>query len=96
MSGPGVTVAGAAHVSVETVVTWLRAHLGETLGTSPEALATDVPLAVYGVSSLVCAVLLADLEDAYGVQLDPADVPVDVSLGQLAGIAAAARRSIDH
>ncbi|GAB1640674.1 acyl carrier protein [Krasilnikovia sp. MM14-A1259] len=82
---------GNPAVSAEAVVAWLRTHLGDTLGVAPESLDGDAPLAVYGMTSLVSAILLADLEDAFDIAVDPADVPPDVTLTQVAEIAVAAQ-----
>ncbi|RZU54510.1 phosphopantetheine binding protein [Krasilnikovia cinnamomea] len=85
------TTAGNPGVSTAAVVAWLRTHLGDTLGVAPDSLDGDAPLAVYGMTSLVSAMLLADLEDEFDIAVDPADVPPDVSLIQVAEIAVAAQ-----
>jgi acyl carrier protein len=65
---------------------WLVTALGETLQTDPRSIRRDVPLWEYGVDSLVAATLIAEVEDALGVWVDPGEVPPGITLDELAAI----------
>ncbi|MFG2648282.1 acyl carrier protein [Streptomyces sp. NPDC048436] len=76
---------------------WLAQRLALYLGQSPDAIGLEVPLAAYGLDSVIALSLCGDTEDEYGVELDPTvvyDYPTIVELARhLAGILPESTRS---
>jgi acyl carrier protein len=51
---------------------WTRNHLAARLGLAPEAIFLDRSLADYGLDSVDGVLLAGELEDVFGVEVDPA------------------------
>jgi acyl carrier protein len=68
---------------VERCTVWLRERIAESLQLPAVDLADEVPLTMYGLDSLLTAVVLADVEDWLGVDLDPSAMPAQPTLREL-------------
>jgi acyl carrier protein len=51
---------------------WIREHLGKVLGVPPETIALDKDLASYGLDSVDAVLMAGELEEAMGLEIDPA------------------------
>ena len=51
---------------------WVRSHLGRVLGMAPEQVGLDRTLADYGLDSVDAVLMAGELEEAFGVEIDPA------------------------
>ncbi|MDN3022224.1 acyl carrier protein [Streptomyces sp. S.PB5] len=54
-----------------TLTDWLAQRVAEYLRTPPSEIDPAVPLAQYGLDSVAALSLCGDVEDAFGVQIDP-------------------------
>lgn len=68
---------------VEHCTAWLRGRIADSLQLPAADLGDDVPLTMYGLDSLLTAVVLADVEDWLGVDLDPSAMPAQPTLREL-------------
>jgi acyl carrier protein len=50
--------------------TWLTERVAYYLDEAPERIATDVPLATYGLDSVYAFVICGDIEDRFGVTVE--------------------------
>ncbi|MFE6159104.1 acyl carrier protein [Streptomyces sp. NPDC056486] len=84
-----MTTAAHDHVVAE-LCQWLTERLALHVRQSPDAIGLEVPLAAYGLDSVIALSLCGDAEDAYGIELDPTvvyDYPTIVELARhLAGV----------
>jgi acyl carrier protein len=51
---------------------WVRGHLGRVLGIAPDLIALDRTLADYGLDSVDAVLMAGELEEAFGIEIDPA------------------------
>ena len=51
---------------------WVRSHLGRVLGMAPEQVGLHRTLADYGLDSVDAVLMAGELEEAFGVEIDPA------------------------
>ena len=51
---------------------WVRGHLGRVLGIAPNLVALDRTLADYGLDSVDAVLMAGELEEAFGIEIDPA------------------------
>jgi acyl carrier protein len=51
---------------------WTRNHLGRLLNLAPESISLERSLADYGLDSVDGILLAGELEEAFGVEIDPA------------------------
>jgi len=65
---------------------WLTERLAAELDRDPAGLRPDVLLAEYGMDSIQAATLIADIEDAWGLALDPAVVWEHPTIAELAEV----------
>lgn len=71
---------------LDEVASWLRTRLSDSLRVSPEAIRPDAPLALYGMDSLIGAMMLTEIQDEWGVLVDPSDVPPGMTIDDLADL----------
>jgi acyl carrier protein len=50
----------------------LRTHLGQVLGMAPEAIDLSKGLSTYGLDSIDAVLMAGDLEESFGIEIDPA------------------------
>ena len=58
-------------MSADTLRTWLTTRVAAYLDRSPEEIDPAQPLSRYGLDSLTAVALCADIEDEYGIEVDP-------------------------
>jgi len=51
---------------------WVRGHLALLTGMAPETIAFDRTLGAYGLDSVDAVLMAGELEEALGVEIDPA------------------------
>ncbi len=51
---------------------WVRCHLGRLTGMAPEAIVLDRKLGDYGLDSVDAVLMAGELEDHFGIEIDPA------------------------
>lgn len=51
---------------------WVRNHLAQVLGVAPESIAFDKALSSYGLDSVDAVLMAGELEEAFGIEIDPA------------------------
>jgi acyl carrier protein len=51
---------------------WVRAYLAQVLGVAPESIAFDKGLNNYGLDSIDAILMAGELEEAFGIEIDPA------------------------
>lgn len=51
---------------------WVRRHLSGVLGIAPEHVVLDRTLAEYGLDSVDAVLMAGELEEAFGIEIDPA------------------------
>lgn len=51
---------------------WVRNHLASLLGVSPDSILLDRSLADYGLDSVDAVLMAGELEEALGIEIDPA------------------------
>jgi acyl carrier protein len=51
---------------------WVRAHLAHVLGVSPESIDIGKGLSTYGLDSVDAVLMAGELEEAFGIEIDPA------------------------
>ena len=51
---------------------WVRNHLAHLLGVAPETIVLERSLADYGLDSVDAVLMAGELEEALGVEIDPA------------------------
>src|SRR4051812_27558374 len=69
------TTADRHAAEVERCTAWLRGRIADSLQLPAADLGDEVPLTMYGLDSLLTAVVFADVEDWLGVDLDPSAMP---------------------
>jgi acyl carrier protein len=50
----------------------LQAHLGQFLGMAPEAIDLSKGLSTYGLDSVDAVLIAGELEEAFGIEIEPA------------------------
>ncbi|AKN68683.1 polyketide synthase [Streptomyces sp. PBH53] len=66
------------------LVDWLRDRVAAQTGRPAEEIATDVPLNDYGLDSVYVFGLCAEIEDRYGIEVEPTVMWDHTSLAPLA------------
>ncbi|MGP0070942.1 MAG: acyl carrier protein [Bryobacteraceae bacterium] len=56
----------------QRVSEWVRAHLSKRLGVAPESIDFEKGLGTYGLDSVDGVLMAGELEEAFGVEIDPA------------------------
>jgi acyl carrier protein len=56
----------------DTLRNWVRGHLGRLIGIPPESIALDRKLSDYGLDSVDAVLMAGELEDQFGIEIDPA------------------------
>jgi acyl carrier protein len=51
---------------------WVRSHLAQVLGVAPESVTFDKGLSSYGLDSVDAVLMAGELEEAFGVEIEPA------------------------
>ncbi len=51
---------------------WVRTHLAHVLGVPPESIAYQRALSSYGLDSVDAVLMAGELEEAFGIEIDPA------------------------
>lgn len=65
-----MTVPTAGH-STESLTTWLAERIALYLKREPADIDPDVPLAEYGLDSVAALSLCGDIEDDFGLEMEP-------------------------
>ncbi|MFE5563960.1 acyl carrier protein [Amycolatopsis japonica] len=55
----------------ESVCRWLTEHIARHRKADPATIGPDVPLAAYGLDSVLAVTLVADIEERYDLLLEP-------------------------
>jgi acyl carrier protein len=71
--------------SQEELTAWLKARLAESVELSVDEIQLDVPFANYGVDSVHAFSIIGQLEDHFGLDLEPAVIWDKPTLGALVG-----------
>jgi phthiocerol/phenolphthiocerol synthesis type-I polyketide synthase B len=58
--------------AAEELQFWVRRHLGELVGVAPETIVLDRKLSDYGLDSVDAVLMAGELEDHFGIEIDPA------------------------
>ncbi|GAB2953085.1 MULTISPECIES: acyl carrier protein [unclassified Streptomyces] len=66
------------------IVAWLRGRVAAQTGRPAEEIAPDVPLNEYGLDSVYVLGLCAEIEDEYGIEVEPTIMWDNTSLAPLA------------
>jgi acyl carrier protein len=66
------------------VIEWLRGRVAAQTGRRAEEIAPDVPLHDYGLDSVYVLGLCAEIEDHYGIEVEPTIMWDNTSLAPLA------------
>jgi acyl carrier protein len=77
----------------ERVCEWVRDHLARVLGMAPESVTIDDGLDRYGLDSIDVVLMAGELEEAFGVEIDPARFIACDSLREIIRMTAS---DIDH
>jgi acyl carrier protein len=56
----------------QRLLEWVRGHLAKTLGVAPESIEFDKRLSNYGLDSVDAILMAGELEEAFGIEIDPA------------------------
>ena len=56
----------------ERVMEWVRGHLAQVLGMAPASVSIDQGLSSYGIDSIDAVLMAGELEEAFGVEIEPA------------------------
>lgn len=67
---------------------WLRAHLARVLGVAPESIALDQAVSEYGLDSVDRILMAGELEEAFGIEIDPAGFIACDSFEDIIGVLA--------
>ena len=51
---------------------WVRRHLGRLVGVAPETIVLERKLSDYGLDSVDAVLMAGELEDHFGIEIDPA------------------------
>jgi acyl carrier protein len=51
---------------------WVRNHLAQVRGVAPESVTVDKGLSSYGLDSIDSVLMAGELEEAFGVEIEPA------------------------
>lgn len=51
---------------------WLRNHLAQVRGVTPESVTVDKGLSSYGLDSIDAVLMAGELEEAFGIEIDAA------------------------
>jgi acyl carrier protein len=57
--------------AVDDMRDWVRGHLGRLLNIAPESIALDRKLSDYGLDSVDAILMAGELEDHFGIEIDP-------------------------
>ncbi|QKW09292.1 acyl carrier protein [Streptomyces sp. NA04227] len=71
-------------VSADEVREWLRARVAAHTGSPAEEIRVDLPLNEYGLDSVYVLGLCAEIEDHYGIEVEPTLMWDNPSLNPLA------------
>ncbi|MDQ0789709.1 acyl carrier protein [Streptomyces sp. B3I8] len=66
------------------LVEWLRGRVAAQTGRPAEEIAPDVPLSEYGLDSVYVLGMCAEIEDRYGIEVEPTVMWDNTSLAPLA------------
>ena len=58
--------------TAQRLTEWIRAHLAQVLGVKPECIGLDRELSSYGLDSVGAVLMAGELEEAFGIEIDPA------------------------
>ena len=67
----------------EKVCQWVQDHLAGILGVAPEFVTTDKGLSSYGLDSVDAVLMAGELEEAFGIDIEPARFIACDSLGEI-------------
>jgi acyl carrier protein len=67
-----MTTEPAPAVTQQQLWSWVRAHLAQVLGVPPESIDIDKGLTTYGLDSVDAVLMAGELEEAFGIEIDPA------------------------
>ena len=67
----------------ERVCEWVRDHLAQVLGVAPESVTVDKGLSSYGLDSVDAVLMAGELEEAFGIEIEPARFIACDSLGEI-------------
>lgn len=73
----------------ERVREWVRDHLAQILGVAPESIAIDKGLSSYGLDSVDAVLMAGELEETFGIEIEPARFIAFDSLGEIIKMTAA-------
>ena len=51
---------------------WVRNHLAQVRGVTPESVTVDKKLSNYGLDSVDAVLMAGELEEAFGIEIEPA------------------------
>lgn len=74
----------SATMDATEIESWLRQKVAEYSEREPTSFDRDTPLADLGLDSVYALVLCGDLEDAYGIEVEPSIVWDHPTIGELA------------
>ncbi|MFJ4870085.1 acyl carrier protein [Streptomyces sp. NPDC088757] len=80
---PDIT-AETSQPTAPEVIAWLRTRVAAQTGCPAEEIAPDVPLSDYGLDSVYVFGLCAEIEDHYGIEVEPTIMWDNTSLAPLA------------
>ncbi len=58
--------------TADEIRNWVRGHLAGVLNVAPESIAFDRKLSDYGLDSVDAILMAGELEDHFGLEIDPA------------------------
>lgn len=62
---------------------WMQDHLAKVLGVSPESVTVDKGLSGYGLDSVDAVLMAGELEEAFGIEIEPARFVAGDSLREI-------------
>jgi acyl carrier protein len=62
---------------------WVRDHVAKVRGVAPESVTFDKGLSSFGLDSVDAVVMAGELEDAFGIEIDPARFLACDSFGEI-------------
>jgi acyl carrier protein len=62
---------------------WVRGHLAKVRGVTPESVTLDKGLSSYGLDSVDAVLMAGELEEAFGIEIDPARFLACDSFGEI-------------
>jgi acyl carrier protein len=70
-------------LTAENAGRWARAYVGQLLGRPAEEIDLYRPLSEYGLDSVDAVVMAGEMEEHFGVEVDPATFLREATLGEL-------------